>query len=134
MQNAGAATQAYFRGAKSGIEIKLFSEAVSLCQTGLKCDPTNKDLPKLEEKVCQRTLPCSVPTNPAQRPSHPGCTYGSAKAGIKKQWEEAKKIKQVKREAQMMFDALKQRGVQMGTDIYNSGGVKYDRSSLHLFP
>eukprot|EP00959_Pyramimonas_sp_CCMP1952_P412316 8640239-Pyramimonas_sp.AAC.1 len=77
MQNAGAATQAYFRGAKSGIEIKLFSEAVSLCQTGLKCDPTNKDLPKLEEKVCQRTLPCSVPTNPAQRPSHPGCTYGS---------------------------------------------------------
>mmetsp|Transcript_9422 Transcript_9422/g.19490 ORF Transcript_9422/g.19490 Transcript_9422/m.19490 type:complete len:405 (-) Transcript_9422:310-1524(-) len=89
--------KAYFRGAKSGIEIKLFSEAASLCQAGLKCDPTNKDLQKLEEK---------------------------AKAGIKKQWEEAKKLKQVKREAQMMFDALKQRGVQMGTDIYGSEGVK----------
>jgi len=92
-----ANVKGYFRGAKSGIELKSFTEAISLCQEGIKRDPKNEDLKKLLE---------------------------TASKGVQKQWEDLKQMKQVKREMKQLFDALKQRGVQMGLDTYGSGGIK----------
>jgi hypothetical protein len=47
---------------------------------------------------------------------------------VQKQWEDLKQMKQVKREMKQLFDALKQRGVQMGLDTYGSGGIKYAKT------
>ena len=46
--------QCYFRGAKAAVDLKEYSEAIALCQEGLKRDANNKDLKDILAKV--RTL------------------------------------------------------------------------------
>lgn len=46
--------QAYYRGAKAGLALKLWAEASEFCSGGLKYDPGNEELRKLQAQGQQR--------------------------------------------------------------------------------